>query len=285
MGKLAQMTIGRLGLESWLLPWYNRSKKDVVTLKYPLSMRIRAFFDTHRKNEYRLKPYLIRDGKAHPVAVICPGGGYRRICSFVEGHPYAKRLNALGCHAIVVYYRVREKAAFPNPQDDLARAVKEIHSHASDWNLDMRGYSVWGSSAGGHLAASFGTDSMGYPKYGLPKPGAMILVYPVVTMGEKAHIGSRNFLIGPQPSQDIIDLTSIEKQITENYPPTFLWWGDQDETVDPINSKMLRSQLEKQRIPCLCREYQNVSHGVGVIKGLPCEGWFEDAVRFWMKHR
>ena len=126
---------------------------------------------------------------------------------------------------------------------------------------------------------------MGYPKYGLPKPGALILVYPVVTMGEKTHAGSRNYLIGAHASQEYIDLTSIEKQITPNYPPTFLWWGDEDETVDPVNSHMLREELNRNNIPCICREYKGVSHGVGIIKGLPCEGWFEDAVRFWTDHR
>lgn len=254
-------------------------------MKRPFYMKFREFFDTYRKNEYALKPYLIRDGKTHPVAVICPGGGYRRVCSFVEGHPYAKRLNKLGCHAFVVYYRVRNLAVFPKPQDDLARAVAEIHAHAKDWNLDMNGYSVWGSSAGGHLAGCFGTESMGYLKYGLPKPGTLILTYPVVTMGEKSHEGTRNYHIGPYPADEYVKLTSIEQQVTQSYPPTFLWWGDQDETVDPINSRMLQAELEKHGVPCLCREYRNVGHGVGIIRGLPCEGWFEDAVDFWISHR
>lgn len=254
-------------------------------MKRPLPMKIREWFDTNRKNEYALKPYLIRDGKVHPVAVICPGGGYRRVCSFVEGYPFARKLNRMGFHAVVVYYRVREQASFPNPQDDLARAIGELHSRGAEWKLDMRGYSVWGSSAGGHLAASFGTDVMGYPKYGLPKPGAMILVYPVVTMGEKAHPGSRNFLIGPNAPQELIDLTSIEKQITPNYPPTFLWWGDRDETVDPDNSRMLKAALEEQGVPCQCREYHNVGHGVGLGTGLPCGGWIRAAVQFWEEQR
>lgn len=254
-------------------------------MKRPWYMKFREIHDTYRKNQYALRPYLLHDGRSHPVAIICPGGGYRRVCSFVEGHPYAKRLNKLGYHAFVVYYRVREQAAFPNPQDDLARAVAEIQAHAEEWKLDMKGYSVWGSSAGGHLAASFGTESMGYSKYGLPKPGALILVYPVVTMGEKTHPGSRDFLIGPRASKEVTDLTSIEKQVTDAYPPTFLWWGDQDKTVDPVNSRMLQTKLEEHRIPCQCREYQNVGHGVGVIRGLPCEGWFENAAAFWEEHR
>lgn len=259
--------------------------KDVIHMNRPLPMKLRELKDTYRKNEYKLQPYLIQDGKYHLVAIICPGGGYRRICSFIEGYPLAKKLNKMGYHAFVVYYRVRNLAAYPNPQDDLARAVSELYDKRVQWKLDMQGYSVWGSSAGGHLAASFGTEAMGYPKYDLPKPGALILSYPVVTMTSRTHEGSRNYLIGPHPAQDYVILTSVEKQITANYPPTFLWWGDQDGTVDPRNSKMLQSALEKNNIPCYCREYQGVDHGVGLGKGLPCEDWFERAVYFWEKNR
>ena len=234
---------------------------------------------------YKLIDYSIQDGNIHPVAIICPGGGYRRVCSFIEGHPFARKLNKLGYHAFVVYYRVRNLAVFPNPQDDLARAVREIWDHAAEWKLDMTGYSVWGSSAGGHLAASFGTESMGWKRYNLPKPGVLILSYPVVSMGEFTHPGSKHNLIGAYAAQEYVNLTSIEQQITENYPSTFLWWGDHDQTVDPVNSRMLRSALEKFHIPCQCIEYAGVDHGVGIGKGLPCEGWFEAAVRFWMEHR
>ena len=254
-------------------------------MKRSLSSRIREYFDTNRENVFELKPYLLKDGKKHPAAIICPGGGYRRVCNFIEGHPYAKKLNAMGYHAIVVYYRVNVLARYPAPQDDLARAVRVVHAHAEQWNLDMTGYSVWGSSAGGHLAASFGTENMGYLHYDLPKPGALILTYPVVTMGEKAHEGSRNFLLGTNPSEEEIAFASIEQQVTENYPPTFLWWGDSDTCVDPDNSRMLRSALEEKQIPCQCIEYAGVEHGTGIGKGLPCEGWFEKAVAFWEKER
>jgi len=254
-------------------------------MRRPLPMKIREFLDTYRENEYALKPYLIHDGKTHPVAIICPGGGYRRVCNFVEGHPFARKLNRMGYHAVVVYYRVRNLAVYPNPQDDLARAVAFVHSKADAWNLDMRGYSVWGSSAGGHLAASFGTDAMGYPKYRLPKPGALILIYPVITMGEKTHWGSRNYLIGAYPAEEYVTLTSVEKQVTASYPPAFLWWGDCDDTVDPDNSRMLIDALARFDIPCEYIEYMGVGHGVGIGKGLPCEGWIEKAVAFWEQHR
>ena len=109
---------------------------------------------------YYLEKHILRDGKKHPLAMICPGGGYSLVCSFVEGVPYARKLNQMGYSAVVLHYRCGRKALYPNPQDDLARAVREIRSHAEEWNLDMNGYSLWGSSAGGHLVASFCTDAM-----------------------------------------------------------------------------------------------------------------------------
>lgn len=254
-------------------------------MKRTFLSQIQEFLDTNRNNVYRLKPYLVRDGKTHPVAIVIPGGGYRRICNFSEGYPYAKKLNAMGCHAFVLYYHVREYAHYPAPQKDLVRAVKEIMAHADQWKLDMDGYSVWGSSAGGHLAASFGTEAMGYTQYGLPKPGALVLTYPVVTMGEKTHEGSRNFLIGREPDEETVRLTSVEKQVTPAYPPTFLWWGAEDDCVDPANSRMLKDALEEKHIPSLCTQYPATGHGVGIGEGLPCEGWFEKAVQFWEEHR
>ncbi|MBQ1465208.1 MAG: alpha/beta hydrolase, partial [Eubacteriaceae bacterium] len=118
------------------------------------SERIRKIIDTLRPNRYAVRPYLIRDGKSHPFAVICPGGAYRKVCSYVEGLPFARQLNARGYHAIVVYYRVRKKAKYPAPQEDVKRALREILSRSEEWLLEKEGWSLWGASAGGHLAAS-----------------------------------------------------------------------------------------------------------------------------------
>ena len=30
-------------------------------------------------NKYAIEEYIINDGKKHPVAIVCPGGGYSRI--------------------------------------------------------------------------------------------------------------------------------------------------------------------------------------------------------------
>ena len=241
--------------------------------------------DFYHPNDYELVPYLVDDGKIHPFAIVCPGGGYGMVCSYVEGEPFARKLNSMGYHAFVLYYRVREKALYPAPQDDLARAVREAHSRAEEWKLDTDNYSVWGSSAGGHLAASFGTENMGYVKYDLPKPGALILVYPVVTMGPLSHSGTREHLLGLSPSGEQIRMASVEKQVTASYPPAFLWCGDADQTVPPENSRMLADALDKQNIPHEFVEYPGIDHGVGLGSGSCCENWFERAVAFWQKQK
>lgn len=237
--------------------------------------------DVFHPNEYELVPFLIRDGKKHKVSVICPGGGYNMVCSFIEGETYAQRLNAMGFSAVVVYYRCRELARYPAPQEDLARAVREVLEKAEEWDLDMDGYSVWGSSAGGHLAASFGTNNMGYPMYGLPKPGAIMLSYPVITMGKMTHEGTRNNLLGQAPGSEEKRYASIEHQITADYPPTFVWCGSADTCVNPENSRMLARALEEQNIRYRFIEYPGIEHGVGLGTGMACEGWIEEAVRFW----
>ena len=236
-------------------------------------------------NQYRLKGYIIEDGRRHPFALICPGGGYNMVSNYNEGEPFAKELNRCGYSAFVLFYRCRNKAKFPAPQEDVARALREIFTRAEEWNLDVTGYSIWGSSAGGHLAASFGTQAIGYAHYGLPKPAALILAYPVITMGKYTHEGSRKNLLGKYPSPELVDLTSVEKQVTKDYPPTFVWWGDADDTVDPKNSLILLEALTSCGVECSYRVYPGVGHGVGLGCEEICSGWFDEAVHFWESRR
>lgn len=246
-------------------------------------MKLSEFIERHRDvfrpNKYELKPYLIKDGEKHPFAVICPGGGYSAVCSFAEGRPFAEKLNKLGIHAFVVYYRVKDKARYPQPQDDLERAIEEIFAHAEEWKLDTDSWSVWGSSAGGHLAASYFTE-----KRGTPRPDALVLIYPVISMGDYTHKGSRDNLLGKNPDEEMIKKLSVEHNIDSDYPPVFVWYGTADETVAPINTKMLAEALEKAGVPCKVEEYEGIGHGAGLATGTVAEGWFENAVDFWKKH-
>ena len=219
--------------------------------------------------------------KRSKCVIICPGGGYFNVCSLAEGYPIAARLNELGYAAVVVNYRTNGNAAAPNPMEDLASAVRFVFDHADEWNLDMEGYAVMGFSAGGHLAASFGTSSLGYAHYGLPKPGCMMLAYPVVTMGEFAHAGSRELLLGKDADKTLVDSYSIEKQVDAAYPKTFLWQCDRDDVVPVENSRMLAASLEHWDIPHQYELFPGTAHGWGLATDTAADGWVDRAVTFW----
>ena len=241
--------------------------------------------DVNRESRYEvIYDYVIQDGATHPIAVICPGGGYGCVCSFIEGIPFAKYLNTKGISAVIVYYSIGEHATYPNPQDDLARAVKEVMDQADDLKLDFEHYSVWGSSAGGHLAASFGTDHMGYKKYNLPKPCAEILIYPVISMVPGiTHQGTKENLIGADATEEQIKFASVNEHVTEAYPPTYIWCGAADSLVPPKNTELMAEALKKAGIPYACDVFPGVDHGVGLATGIAAEGWIDRAVEFWME--
>jgi len=206
------------------------------------------------------------------------------VSSFIEGVPVAKKLNQQGISAFIVYYRVKKKAAYPAPMEDLARAVKEIFARAEEYNLETENYSVWGASAGGHLTGSFGTENMGYIKYGLPKPGALVLAYPVITMErEKTHMGSHDFLLGRNADKKTEAFASVEQHITENYPRTYIWCSDDDDVVPADNTRNMAAALQAAGIPVKSMICHGVPHGAGPATGTAAENWINDAVSFWLE--
>lgn len=239
------------------------------------------------RNEYRIvDDYVIRDGKKHPVAFLVPGGGYYMVCSFIEGVPIARKLNEKGVSAVIVYYRVKKKAKYPAPLEDLARAIREVLDRADELGIDPAGYSVWGASAGGHLTAAFGTQNMGYPQYGLPRPGALVLAYPVISMKEGlSHAQSRELFLGRHATAAQEAFASVEEHVDNSYPPTFLWCSDDDATVNAENSRRMIAALESAGVPAQSRIYHGVPHGAGPATGTVAAGWIDEAVDFWMKNK
>ncbi len=92
-----------------------------------------------KPNEYERYRYLLNDGRKHRLAIIIPGGGFYIVADYLEGKPIAQKMNENGISAVTVRYRVREKAAFPAPLDDVAAAIDEALRRAEEWNLDVGG--------------------------------------------------------------------------------------------------------------------------------------------------
>lgn len=214
--------------------------------------------------------------------VTCSGGAYIGAASMIEGFPTCEEINALGYHAFTLNYRAGINAKAPNPIEDLAIAIKYILAHAEELNVDIEKYAIGGFSAGGHLAACFGTESLGWKKYMVPKPGAVILAYPVISMQDYTHEDSRKNLL--QEAADDITMQkrySVEEQVTPEYPPVYVWQCSKDNTVPIENTKLLVRALKEQRVPYHYQTFDSEWHGWGCGKGTIAAGWVKEAVEFW----
>ncbi len=115
-----------------------------------------------------------------------------RIWSITEGFPIAKYANELGFNVVVVNYRVSVDCLLNKSLDDLANTIKYMFENTEEFNIIKDDYLVVGFSAGGHLVSTYGTKHIGYESYNLKKPAALILSYPVITMGDLTHEGPRD---------------------------------------------------------------------------------------------
>ncbi len=233
--------------------------------------------------------------KKRPVVIICPGGGYC-FTSQREAEMFALRWNSYGYQAIVLWYSYRP-AVYPAALLELARTVKLARENAAQWDVDPEQIFVQGSSAGGHLAASYGMFwNRGFlakalnADAGQLRPNGMILNYPVITSGEFAHRESFENLLGEQYDQ-LVETMSLEKQVSGDTPPAFVWHTNQDGLVPAENSLLLALAMRRAGRPVELHMYMKGDHGLGLASELTkdreggavepsCQSWFELAWRW-----
>jgi acetyl esterase/lipase len=223
-----------------------------------------------------LTPYLAPKETATGAAVVvCPGGGYGHLAEH-EGRPVAEWLNTVGVTAFVLKYRLGPRYKHPAMLQDAARAVRTVRARAGEWGLDPARVGILGFSAGGHLASTAGTHfDAGKPDAADPvervssRPDVMILVYPVITMREKTHAGSRKNLLGESPTPELVALLSNEEQVTKETPPAFLVHTMTDTAVPVENTLAFVSALRRAGVPFELHLYERGPHGFGLGTARP----------------
>jgi acetyl esterase/lipase len=230
----------------------------------------------------------------HPngaAIVICPGGGYGGLVIGPEGHGIAQWLNQYGITGVVLKYRLPRGNAMV-PLIDAQRAIRMTRFHGKEWGVDPKRIGIIGFSAGGHLASTAGTHfDAGDAKSADPidqascRPDFTILIYPVITMGEKGHQGSRKNLLGPDPTAEMIERFSNEKQVTPKTPPTFLAHALNDEVVPPENSKMFFDALQLSKVPAKYLELPDGGHGLAGYKGPMWDAWQSQSLEWLVEQK
>jgi acetyl esterase/lipase len=217
-----------------------------------------------------LTPYLAKSANGTAV-IVCPGGGYQNLAMDHEGVQIAKWLNSLGISAFVLKYRLGPKYHHPAMINDAQRAIRTVRSRAASLHIEADRIGIWGFSAGGHLASTAATHfDAGDPNAADPidragsRPDFAILAYPVISLGEFSHVGSRNNLLGKTPDPKLVEDLSNDLRVTPQTPPTFLFHTTADATVPVENSVRFYLALRKAGVPAEMHIFQNGPHGVGL---------------------
>lgn len=234
--------------------------------------------------------------RIRPAMLIIPGGAYNMI-SDRGGEPVAMKYLNNGFCAFTLSYSTKTK--YPVPLTEAMLAISFIRDNAEKYNIDHNKVCVIGFSAGGHLAGLLSTvkeDEAAFIGKASEqvKPDAAILSYPVVTMGEYTHGGTRSNITGEEVA--LYGKLSIEKRIDKTTSPAFIWHTFEDKCVPVENSLMLASAYKKANVPFALHIFEHGGHGLSLSNDETCDfteeqkhlysvgKWFELSID-WLKAR
>ena len=219
-----------------------------------------------------------KENKTKTAVIVCPGGSYHHLGLYNEGYCSAKWFSENGITAFMLKYRSNESLYnHPAMLQDIQRAIQIVRENADEFVIDASKVGVIGYSAGGHLvtmAGEFGERFNELEKLGIEtsvslRPDFVMPIYPVVSMQDDiSHKWSRRSLLGKNQTQERKDLFSMELQVPDNMPPTYIVVCKDDNVVDYNNSLRLYDALLKKNInDCELHVYEWGKHGFGMLNG------------------
>lgn len=190
----------------------------------------------------------MKNMKVKPAILILPGGAYK-YCSDREAEPIALAYLAKGFNAFILRYSLNERAAFPTPLNDARNALLFIRSNAKRFFTDPDKIAVIGFSAGGHLAAALSAMSE-------EKPNACILGYPCILDSTSPILAK--------------PVESVDKYVTRQTPPTFIFAASNDGCVPIINSLKYAEALDKNNVGFEIHIFSEGDHGFSLGTDVVC---------------
>ena len=216
-------------------------------------------------------------------AVVLSGNALFYSGEMRGGVSTAWELHQQGYAVFALRYRIGLDATDNAPLEDLGRAIQFITANAQQFGVQTEDYALVGYSSGGQIAGIFGGKELGYPNYGVPKPGALLLAYPI-----------NNFYETKPLYHVLLDTDALERRyydynisdcVDADYPPTYFWYGQDDILLIAFNywqqGPALRKALATYGVPYKESVYRHAPHGVGIGEGTDAEGWVQEATAFW----
>jgi acetyl esterase/lipase len=285
------ITVSSLKAQEFIPLWPQNKIPDSNGLKITDSIARERAFRVAIPGMYAFFPS--EDDNCGAAVVIYPGGGYTHITLNLGGFQLAKWFNTLGMSAFVVEYRLPNspdvKISPLAPLQDGQRALQIVRANAAKSGIDPNKIGVMGASAGGHLASWVGTatndittlkDEVASNSF---HPDFMILVSPVIDMGKYAHKGSRESLLGKNPSEQLIEKYSTENNVTAQTPPCFIADAFNDKTVPPENSLLFYQALLNNNVSTSYHVFPQGGHAININNNPGSTSLWKALCEEWLK--
>jgi acetyl esterase/lipase len=211
---------------------------------------------------------------AMPVVVFVHGGGWRS----GDARGGVKRLTGFaqrGYFCASIEYRLIPEAPFPAQIEDCKCAIRFLRSKAKDYRLDPDRIGVWGSSAGGHLAALLGTSGNvkelegtgGHAAYSSRVAAVCDWFGPsdlvdFVTASRRGDQAMSALMGGPvEKNRDKLRLASPITHVSNDDPAFLIMQGADDQTVPASQSQKLHEALKKAGVESTLHVFPGEKHG------------------------
>lgn len=236
---------------------------------------------THAHERQTLDIAYFKKGEPRPLLVWIHGGAFMT-GDKAENHAIWAELMTSGYAVATINYRLSGDAKWPAQITDCKAAIRFLRAHARDYNLAPGRIAVWGSSAGGHLAALVGTSGSAkkldvgeHLDQSSAVSCAVDMFGPIdfEKMPQFASPTSPEAKMWSRATSEALDLAREASPITyltPNTPPILILHGDADNVIHISQSQLFHDAMKKARTP-------------GDFITLPGVGHSHVAV--WMKER
>jgi len=186
------------------------------------------------------------------------GGGFRG--GSKAGARLARPLAGLGYTCISSTYRVTSEALWPAQIHDVKTVIRWTRAHAGELGVDADKVVVLGYSAGARLALiAAGTQNDAAFEGEGGSPGVATDVAACVAFYASTS-GSRNDVLGPNPTDAARQAFTPLSHVRAGYPPTILLHGTQDQTISVEESLRMYNALREVSAPVELHVIEGVTH-------------------------
>lgn len=257
-------------------------------------------YDTHVPGlngnpDVPIRVYRKRGLKSLPLLLNIHGGGF--VAGTLDMDNYTCMGFALNvpCVVISVDYRLAPQYFFPAALEDCYSVLKYAYENPGDFGIDAEKIAVFGSSAGGNLAAGlclYNRDNNG------PRISMQILNYPAVDFLTNTNSAMQLFDDGPLvKGRELSDLTkmylgecngtapsyyAIPNSATDlsGLPPAFIITCE----YDPLRDAGIKyaQRLMEFAIPTELYSLGRVPHGFDIVQA-PLTGWIKEGMYLALK--